>query len=125
MICSHRLGFLYEQNKGKTRFGCRSQKPVFRLSSHQPFSSSPSHPRNYTSFFFFFLINVHSFWRERASGGRAEKEGDRGSKAGSALTAANPMLGLNSRTVRSSPDPKPEAQPTKPPPQLPHFSEAG
>ena len=33
--------------------------------------------------------------------GQREREGDRGSKAGSELTAESSMWGLNSRTVRS------------------------
>ena len=51
--------------------------------------------------FFCFLINVYSFLKESISGGEAEREGDRGSEAGSALTAVSPMQGSNSRTVRS------------------------
>ena len=37
---------------------------------------------------------------------RAERRGHRGSEVGSVLTADNPMWGLNSRTVRSWPEPK-------------------
>ena len=36
--------------------------------------------------------------------GEAEREGDRGSEAGSVLTADNPMHGSNSKTVRSRPE---------------------
>ena len=41
------------------------------------------------------------FERESASRGGASREGDRGSKAGSALIAASPLWGLKSQTVRS------------------------
>ena len=39
--------------------------------------------------------------RERPSGEGAEREGDRGSEAGSVLTAESPLQGLNSQTMRS------------------------
>ena len=42
--------------------------------------------------------------RESVSEGGAESEGDRGSEAGSVLTADNPMHGSNSKTVRSRPE---------------------
>ena len=48
------------------------------------------------------------------SGGGAEREGDRGSEAGSALTAESLMWGLNSRTARSQPEPELDTQLTKP-----------
>ena len=42
------------------------------------------------------------FEREGAwVGGEAEREGDRGPKGGSVLTAASPVWGSNSGTVRS------------------------
>ena len=41
------------------------------------------------------------FERQRVSRGGAEREGDRGSEAGSALTATSPMRGSNSPTERS------------------------
>ena len=47
--------------------------------------------------------------------GEAEREGDRRSEAGSALTAESPMRDLNSQTVRLSPEPKSDTQPTEPP----------
>ena len=52
------------------------------------------------------------------SGGGAERE--RGTQdpkqvPGSELSAQSPMWGLNSRTVRSWPEPKSDAQPTKQP----------
>ena len=49
------------------------------------------------------------------SGGGAEREEDRGSKAGSALTAQSPMKGSNPRTANSWPEPKSDAQQTEPP----------
>ena len=52
---------------------------------------------------------------ERASRGEAGREGDRGSEAGSAQTAASPTRGSNSQAVRSRPEPKSDAQPTEPP----------
>ena len=58
------------------------------------------------------------FWerkRERMSREGAEREGDRGSEAGSLLTAESPMWGSNPRTVRPWPEPKSDAQPTEPP----------
>ena len=50
-----------------------------------------------------FLINIHLFLRERDRKlmGGVEREGDRGSEAGSKLTAEGPMQGLNSQTLRS------------------------
>ena len=39
--------------------------------------------------------------RERAQVGLGQREGDRGSKAGSALTAASPTWGSNSQTEKS------------------------
>ena len=44
-----------------------------------------------------------------------EREEDRGPEADSVLTAEIPMRGLNSRTVRSCPELKSDAQPTEPP----------
>ena len=41
------------------------------------------------------------FLRESMSGGGAEREGDRGSEAGSELTAGSPTQGSSSRIVRS------------------------
>ena len=46
------------------------------------------------------------FDRTNACGGGAEREGDRGSEAGSALTAESPIWGSNSRIVSSPPEPK-------------------
>ena len=44
-------------------------------------------------------FNVYLFTRETESKwGRSERGGDRGSKVGSALTAASPMQGSNSET---------------------------
>ena len=50
-----------------------------------------------------FKKKVYLFLRERehTSQGGAEREGDRGSEAGSALTADSPTWGSNSETVRS------------------------
>ena len=41
--------------------------------------------------------------------------GDRGSEAGSTLTAASLMMGSNPQTPRSRPEPKSDAQPTETP----------
>ena len=41
------------------------------------------------------------FERDSTSRGRAERGGDRGFKADSALRVESPMQGLNSQTVRS------------------------
>ena len=51
--------------------------------------------------------------RERRPG--AEREGARRSEMGSALTAQSPTRGLNSRTGRSPPELKSDAQLTEPP----------
>ena len=61
------------------------------------------------------------FEGERESGRGAKREGDRGSEAGSELIAVTPMLGSNSGTVRSSPEPNSATQPTEQPrcPQFP------
>ena len=56
--------------------------------------------------------------RERVSKGGVEREGDRESEAGSVLIAETPMPGSNSRTVRSRPELKSDAQPTEPPRRL-------
>ena len=57
------------------------------------------------------------FLRERASmctqAGQEQREGDRGFKVGSALTAASPMWGLNSQTARLWPERRSDAQPTE------------
>ena len=65
-------------------------------------ASTMEEPRFYFySFFLIFLFNLFlnvSYFRERerelASGGGAEREGDRGSEAGSVLTAVTPHTGL-------------------------------
>ena len=49
------------------------------------------------------------------SRGGAEREGDRESQAGRALTAVSPMRGSNSRTVRAGPELKSDAPPPEPP----------
>ena len=49
----------------------------------------------------FFFFNVYSCLRVCVNGEGAEREGDRVSEASSVLTAASPMLGLNSQSVRS------------------------
>ena len=56
----------------------------------------------------FFNLKVFKclFLREREGGGGAEREGDRGSEAGSVLTGQSPMRVSNSRTMRSWPEPK-------------------
>ena len=58
------------------------------------------------------------FLRERqsVSGGGAEREGDTESEAGSRLelSAQSPTRGSNSRTARSRPEPKSDAQPRLP-----------
>ena len=56
----------------------------------------------------FFLMFIYFWERERASRGGAER-GDRGSKAGSELSAQSLMWGSNSQTVRSWPEPKSDA----------------
>ena len=65
---------------------------------------------SFYNYFFDVLLNF-----ERAQAGKGQREGDRGSEAGSVLTAESPMWGLNSRTVRSGPEPKWNAQLTEPP----------
>ena len=56
------------------------------------------------------------YFGEREHERRRDRERGIGrSKAGSVLTAASPMWGSNSRTVRSCPEPKSDAQPTEPP----------
>ena len=44
------------------------------------------------------------FDRDSASKGGTEREGDRGSEAGSGLTAESLMWGSNSQTLRSGPE---------------------
>ena len=43
---------------------------------------------------------------EHTRAGRTEREGDRGSEGGFALTAVSPAGGSNSQTMRSRPEPK-------------------
>ena len=50
----------------------------------------------------YFLI-IFIFEGDSVSGGGAEREGDRGSKLGSALTANSPMWGLSLQMARSCP----------------------
>ena len=50
-------------------------------------------------------FNVYFWERERTSRGGAEREGDRGSKAGSELSAQSSKRGSNSQTMRSWPEP--------------------
>ena len=52
---------------------------------------------------------MHERERERMSRGGAEREGDRGSEAGSALSPQSPTRGSNSQTTRSWPEPKSDA----------------
>ena len=56
-----------------------------------------------TYVFDFFFLRQKERERERTniSCGGAERQGDRGSKAGSVLTPENPVRGLNSQMVRS------------------------
>ena len=63
-----------------------------------------------------FFLNVYSWERARREGQR--EKGDRGSEAGSALTAQSLTRGSNSQTVRSWPKPKSDAWPTEPPRRL-------
>ena len=59
----------------------------------------------YAIFLFFlsylFILRQRGKEREREWGRGREQEGDRGSEAGSVLTAESPMWGSNSRTTRS------------------------
>ena len=57
---------------------------------------------------------MFSFERENVSRGGAERERDRGSEAGSTLTAESPTRDLNPQTTRPQPRPKSDAQPTDP-----------
>ena len=50
---------------------------------------------------FFFKFIYFEKEKETASGGGAERDGDRGSEAGSMLTEESPMWGSNSQTVIS------------------------
>ena len=63
---------------------------------------------------YFFLREFYLFWMR---GGGAEREEDRESEAGSALSAQSPMRGLNSQTTGSWPELKSDASPTEPPRQ--------
>ena len=71
------------------------------------------------NWFFFFLMFIYFWDRERQSmnGGGSEREGDKNPKQapGSELSAQSPTQGSNSRTVRSWPEPKSDAQPNEPP----------
>ena len=62
--------------------------------------------------FYLFLKEIK---RKNVSRGGGERDADTESKAGSRLSAGSPMWGLNPRAMRSTPGPKSDAQPTKPP----------
>ena len=64
-----------------------------------------------------YIFNVYLLLRESesVSGGEAEREGGRGSKAGPALTAESRTWGSNSRTLRWWPELKLTVKPTEPP----------
>ena len=53
--------------------------------------------------------------RQSTSGEGAEREGDTGSKEGICAVSTKPDVGLKPTNVRSSPEPKSDAQPTEPP----------
>ena len=58
----------------------------------------------YFIFLKFTFFNVYLFLRESTSRGRQEREGDRSSKVSSLLSPESLMKGLNSQTMRSSPE---------------------
>ena len=77
-------------------------------------------------YFFKFVFIYFERDRDSTSGGGAEREGDRESQAGSALSAWSPLWGSNSQnreitreTVRSRPEPKPRVGRLTEPPRLP------
>ena len=72
---------------------CDRSLPSFR-GELSPVDADLQHPLKQVSFFYVALIFI--FERESMSGGGPEREGVRGSKAGSALTAVSPMQVLNS-----------------------------
>lgn len=51
-----------------------------------------------SDFYFIYLFLIYFWERVNTDGGGAESEGERGSEAGSAPTAASQMQGLNSQT---------------------------
>ena len=65
------------------------------------------------------VLNMYLFFRksqrQSMSRGGAERDGDMESEAGSELSSQNLMWGLNSQTVRSSPEQKSDTQLTEPP----------
>ena len=63
------------------------------------------------NFYLFFKIFMFEGERESKSkwGREGQREEDRGSRAGSALTADSPMQDSNSQTARSWPEPQPDA----------------
>ena len=69
----------------------------------------------HTSPLFFFFKCLFILERASVSQGGAEREGDRGSEAGSALTAVSLLWGSISGTVRPWPELKLDTQQTEPP----------
>ena len=73
--------------------------------------------------FFFFLFFLMFIFRERKKeckwGRGKEREGERESQAGSALSVHSPMQGLNSRTMRSYPELKSRVGSFTEPPRRP------
>ena len=72
------------------------------------FGGEATYPYFHITSQFSLIILMFIFERERASGGGVQRGGDRGSEAGSVLTAESLIWvwGLNSRTARSGPEPK-------------------
>ena len=72
-------------------------------------------------FFFWVFFNVYLFLRQRETErewGRGRERGETQNQKqapGSELSAQSPTRGSNSRTVRSRPEVKSDAQPTEPP----------
>ena len=64
---------------------------------------------------------IYIWERERVQAEQGQREGDKGSNVGSALTAARLMRGSNSQTKRSWPELKSDDQPAEPP-KCPYFS---
>ena len=63
----------------------------------------------------FFNVNLFLRERERKQAGEGQRGGNKGSEAGSELTAASPMGGSNSQTMRSRPESKSDTKLTVPP----------
>ena len=109
--------------KGNAREGGRERRHPVSKTYHLGEASTPVQgsvrTRRVLRDHLFYLKKIKIFFNvyflERVQVGEGQREGDTESEASSGLSAQSLMGGSNSRTVRSSPEPKLDAQRTEPP----------